>query len=109
MVFLIPIIELGWSFGLMFVSCELAGQMSYEFDDIDYIIGQFNWYLFRLEVQKVLPIIIINAHEEVAFECYGSAMCNRETFKKVQLNDIIVYRKIELHISFHHFLYLGGE
>lgn len=67
----------------MFVACELAGRVSYEFDEIDYIIGQFEWYSFSHELQKMVPFITMNAQQEVAFQCFGSHNCNRETFKKV--------------------------
>lgn len=79
----IPVVELFWSFGLVFITCELAGQIGNQFDDMDYLIEQFNWYWFPLEVQRVLPILILNGQQPVGFECFGSIMCNRETFKKV--------------------------
>lgn len=60
-----------------------TGRMSMEFDDVDAIIGQFKWYLFPLEVQKLLPTLMISAQQEVGFEYFGSKMCNRETFQKV--------------------------
>ena len=100
-VFLVPIVELGWSFGLVFVSCELAGRLSIEFDDIDYMIGQFKWYLFPFEVQKMLPILIINVQQEVAFEFFGSAMCNRETFKNVIRKKRNIFVVVELFTNFH--------
>ena len=67
----------------MFVTCELAGRMSNEFDDINDSIGQFDWHSFPLKMQKILPTIIQNAQQPVGFECFGSVMCNRETFQKV--------------------------
>lgn len=80
---LIPAIELFWAFSLVFICCELAGRVGNEFVDVNYLIDQFNWYLFPLKVQQLLPILMINAQEEVGFECFGSLLCNRETFKKV--------------------------
>lgn len=82
-VFVVPFFELFWSFGLVFIACELAGRMSYEFDDTNATIGQFKWYLFPLKIQQLLPTTILNAQQEVGIECFGSAMCNRETFKMV--------------------------
>lgn len=81
--FVVPFFELFWSFGLVFITCELAGRVCIEFDDIDAIVGQFSWYLFSDEVKKMLPTIMINAQQEVGYECFGSVLCNRETFKKV--------------------------
>lgn len=120
-VFVVPFVELFWSLGFLFITCEIAGnsfkkrvshkhkifsvffvlvcgvcyinynqnfsyatgRMSMEFDDVDAIIGQFKWYLFPLEVQKLLPTLMISAQQEVGFEYFGSKMCNRETFQKV--------------------------
>lgn len=80
---MVPMVELFWSFGLVFIDCELASRISNEFDNIDYLIGQFDWYLFPYEVRKMLPLFMMNAQQEVGFICFGSLMCNRETFKKV--------------------------
>lgn len=72
-----------YPFGLVYVICELGGRLSYQFSDIDDIIGQFQWYLFPNDVQKLLPFVIMGAKQKVALRCFGSAMCNRATFKKV--------------------------
>lgn len=88
-VFLAPIVELGWSFGLVFVTCELCGRISNKFDDIDFVIDQFKWYSFPFDAQKILSFIILNAQQENGFQFFGSAMCNRETFKNV--NGINLY------------------
>lgn len=75
-------VELFWAFSLVFICCELAGRIGNQFDDIDYLINQFNWYIFPYGIQKFLPFVILNTQQEVGFECFGSVMCNRETFKK---------------------------
>lgn len=81
--FMVPIVEMFWALGLVFISCELASRLSNEFDKINGTILQFNWYTFPLELQQQLPTVIISAHKELGFVCFGSIMCNRETFKKV--------------------------
>lgn len=65
---------------LLFTSCELAGRMSNEFDDINDIVDQFDWHLFPLETQRILPIIMANAQQPFGFKCFGSYLCNRDTF-----------------------------
>ena len=80
---LVPIIELFWAFGLVFITCELAGRIANEFDDIDSLIDQFDWYLFPLNVQQQLTIIMACSQQSIGFECFGSVKCNRETFKNV--------------------------
>lgn len=83
MVLVVPAIELFVAFVLVFISCELAGRISVEFEQIYDIITNSNWYLFPVPVKKVLPTILINAQQEVYFECFGSIPCNRDTFKRV--------------------------
>lgn len=103
-------------FILVFISCELAGRVGNEFEEIGYMIGQFKWYLFPFEIQQLVPIIIINAQQKMGFECFGSAICDRETFKNVSENIEISYYsnkfsahvKGELFISFY-FMYTGYE
>ena len=80
---MVPFIEMFWALGLVFLTCELAGRLSSQLDEIDEMIGQFNWYLFPLDLQQQLPTTLINSQREVGFVCFGSAYCNRETFKKV--------------------------
>ena len=58
--------------------------MSIEFDDINDLINQFDWYSFPLKMQQMLPFILANAQQPVGFECFGSFACNRELFRKVK-------------------------
>lgn len=83
MVFLILIYQMCWSFSLVFISSEMGQRLSNAFSEISDIIEQFEWYSFSLEMQKRLPIIIMNAQEIVAIQCFGSIASDRETFKKV--------------------------
>lgn len=68
---------------LLFITCEIAERICSKFDEIDDEINQSKWYLFPLEMQQVLPIIMANAQAENYFECFGSIRCNRENFKMV--------------------------
>lgn len=81
---MVPIFELLWAFGLVFVTCELAGRITTEFESINDQINQFDWYLFPLEEQQKLPFLMANTQNKVGFKCFGSAMCERDTFKKVR-------------------------
>ena len=57
--------------------------MSSEFEDINDLINRFDWHLLPLEIQRLLPIIMANAQQPVGFQCFGSFICNRDTFKTV--------------------------
>lgn len=69
--------------------CELAGKMSDEFENFNDRINQFDWYLLPLSVQKMLPFIMLNSQQAIGFTCFGSIMCNRETFRKVNYRIIL--------------------
>lgn len=75
--------ELCWSFGLIFVASELCQRISSAFDEIDYEVDQLSWYLFPIEIWRMLPMIIMSAQEPITFECFGSISCERITFKNV--------------------------
>lgn len=66
-----------------FAFVELGQRITNAFDDIDETIGQFDWYLFPIGVQKMLPTILIHAQKPVTLDCFGKISCLRESFKKV--------------------------
>lgn len=105
---LIPFFELFWAFGLVLITCELAGRMSSEFEEIDFLISQLKWYLFPVDVQKMLTTIMINAQRDVGFVCFGSAMCNRETFKNVNIKLTIHIKPTPKYFQFYFHVFVGG-
>ena len=76
-------IEVFYSFFAMGLTCELCERLMDEYDDIGYVIYQFDWYLLPIKVQKTLPTIIINAQRSIDMQCFGSTNANRESFQKV--------------------------
>lgn len=79
-----------WSFILIFTFCDLGENVTNQFDEID-LYYQCNWYLFPLNIQRILPIIIINSQELVVLHAFGNVSCTREAFKKVILLLILNY------------------
>lgn len=70
-------------FTLLFIACELSHRMTCAFDEINLTIEKLNWYLFPIEVKRMLPMIIATAQEPVALECFGSISCTRDVLKNV--------------------------
>lgn len=73
-----------YAFGTLLISCDLGERLSNSYSGIMKKIEQFEWYLFAIELQKILPIIMIAAQQPVEIECFGSISCSHETFKKVK-------------------------
>lgn len=83
LIFLIT--DLSWSFGAVFVSCELCQRAIDAHYKIADDVGQLSWYSFPFEMWKSLPLIILNAQQETEIRCFGSILCVRETFKAVSM------------------------
>lgn len=80
----IPMFNLSLTLVILFLACELAGKLGGEFEIFNDMINRFSWYLFPLRMQKMLPLIMMNSQPIIGFYCFGSIMCNRETFRKVR-------------------------
>lgn len=86
LIFLIA--DLSWSFGAVFVSCELCQQAVGAYYGISDDVGSVNWYLWPLKTKKKLPLIILNAQQTIEIRCFGGIACVRETFKVVSTGNI---------------------
>lgn len=72
-----------WSFSLLAFVCELCDRLTSAFGEIDYEIGQLNYHLLPMEIQRIIPIILMNVQKAVVLECFGNIYCDRMAFKKV--------------------------
>lgn len=80
------IFEGGYAFGLVLISCELGQRLTDAYGEIDGDeMGQYDWYLYPLELQRTFPLLLIIAQQPVYLECFGSYACLRDSFKKVLL------------------------
>lgn len=72
-----------WSFASIFVFCDSGERIASEFDEID-IYNLCDWYLFPANIEKAIPIVIMNTQlRPVVLEGFGNIQCSRETFKRV--------------------------
>lgn len=79
----IIMIQIAYTFGVLFIACELGQRTTLALNDCCDVINQFDWYLLPADIQRLLPIIINCAQQAVDIKCYGSVACNRETFRYV--------------------------
>lgn len=75
--------QIFYAFGVVFVVSELGQRINLAFKEIGEIISEFDWYLFPAKIQRMLPFIINYAQQSVDITCFGSAVCDRDTFKSV--------------------------
>lgn len=83
MVLLKTFVEAFYAFCSVFLVSELGERLTIAYDEIPQVIEQFDCYLFPIEVQRRLPVLMLNAQQSVTLQCFGSTSTNREAFKKV--------------------------
>ena len=87
-----------YAFGAVFISCELCQKVSDGCEEFNDQIGQFKWYSFPIGIKRILPIIMIHTQQPTVFECFGSIICNRDTFKQVRYSIVPnILEKIQIH------------
>lgn len=77
--------EMFWALNIIFICCECGERVSNAFEEINDAIDELDWYLYPIEVQKILPTIIMHAQMPVIFKCFGNIACTRAFFKTVSL------------------------
>lgn len=79
------ITDMTWSFGAVFVSCELCQRAVDAYGKLASDIGYLNWYLFPFKTWRLFLTIIPNVQQPAIIRCFGSISCTRETFKVVSM------------------------
>lgn len=81
------VVEAFYAFGVIFVICELCQRVSDRFEESNDTMEKFDWISFPIEVQRMLPIVIISAQQSTQFKVFGSTVCCRESFQKASSFD----------------------
>lgn len=68
---------------MVFFSCEIGQRFTSLFEETVDRFDRLNWYLFPIKARRLLPTIMINAHELPVFGCFGIINGSRDQFKKV--------------------------
>lgn len=76
-----------WVFGLAFFSTELGQQCTNESGKTIDTFNQLRWYLFPIEIQRLMPTIMIGVQQPFVIESFGIVSSNRDQFKKVRTFD----------------------
>lgn len=84
----ITAIEVSYSFGLLFMACELGQRVSLAFGECSGMIYQLEWYSLPTTVQRLLPLLLNFTQQTFELNCFGSTTCDREAFKYVRIFQI---------------------
>lgn len=78
-----PLVTCVWTISLVYSACEIGQQVSNAFDEINDEIDLLDWYLYPIEIQRMLVPIMIYAQKPAVVNFFGSVECSREQVKKV--------------------------
>lgn len=79
-----PLVLMFWSIMMNFLVCECGEQLSTRFTALSDTIWHSDWYKYPIEVQRMLPTIMINLQQQTDLQGFGNVLCTREIFKKVR-------------------------
>lgn len=69
----------------VFIACELSQRLGNAFTDIYELIDQLQWYRFPTKVRRILPMALGFVQQPVSLECFGTFVCCRDAFKRVNV------------------------
>lgn len=73
-----------WPFALIFFFCYFGEMINGEFAELYDVITQSNWYLYDIEIQRMIPIILAGTQNPPVLKGFGNVMCTRDSFQKVK-------------------------
>lgn len=85
---MITILLLFYAFGGLLIACECGQRTNQAFEECTDMIDQFKWYLFPKEIKRILPLILAFTQQPFELTVFGSASCDRESFKYVRMTKI---------------------
>lgn len=97
-----PIFSMTWSFAIIFGVCEFGGQLTQQFGEFDERLCKCKWYLWPIELQRMLIIVISNAQQPSYMLGYGNIVCTRYSFKQVRRgfrncdNELVIVNKYKM-------------
>lgn len=75
--------EIFWAFAFIFFFCEFGERVSYGFEEINDTLNNLDWYLFPIEIQRMIPTTMIFFQAPVVVRIVGSFACSRYVFDRV--------------------------
>lgn len=86
MILVVLLCEMTWAFAFVYIICEFGQRVSNAYIEIEDEIGQLDWYLLSMEIQKILPTLMIVTQKTVGLDVFGNISADREDFQKVSKN-----------------------
>lgn len=73
-----------FALNLVFATCEIGQRVSNNCSGIEEEMVHLDWYLYPIEIQRMLIPVMIYIQKPVEIVFFGSLACSREQFKQVR-------------------------
>lgn len=80
-----PLTIIFWSFLTIFFFCETGEHVTSQFDAINDEFYRSNWYAFPIEVQKMIPTILMCTQQKITINGFANLSLTRIYFKQVKV------------------------
>lgn len=96
-----------WALVVVFGICEGVQRLTNAFGDINDTILQLHWYLYPMEIQRLIVPISMYAQKPVEIAFFGRIQCSRQQFRKVsQFENVLVNLLAIIYYSFQRYCML---
>lgn len=75
-----------WSFVANFLFCEFGENVTSHFNELHNTLCQTEWNLYPIDIQRLLPIIMMSTRKEIILEGFGGVQLTRQAFETVSFN-----------------------
>lgn len=72
-----------WAFLSNFFYCEIGERVTRQFDLFDEELRRCDWYLFPIEMQRLILITMSGSQHPEIIRGYANSVCTRDAFKRV--------------------------
>lgn len=87
-----------WAIFTSFAYCEIGERVTQKFNRFDDELRHCHWYLYPIELQRLILIILSVNQQSVVIHGYANTVCTRAAFKKVGFIDCALQRTVYLSI-----------
>lgn len=74
-----------WSVVILGIACNCGEMVSNRFEIIHDALCRCDWYLWPIDLQQIILIVLANTQRSTIVYGFGNVECSRESFKKVKL------------------------
>ena len=69
-----------WNFLMLYLYCEMGESVEQQFDVFHEELRRLDWYLFPIEIQSMLVIMLSSSQQSKCIQGFANIACTRDAF-----------------------------